>query len=644
MSRPHKSPADIALTAWRSAGIKQRTISHDYQPKWNTWQEWCDANGIAPLGATHDDYTQFGSDQPKWTKTLHEVYSATLYQPYLRAKRPSPARRPARPDHLTTGGYATQVKLFQAWCKTHRVSSLPAQPEHLVSFLHKLAKSHTKGVLINAAWGIGRMHTQANFSSPSESPTVKHALKQIQGTPRPPERSSQYYLTQDHRRAHWTNWCRTHGYEPEKAKAANFRQYIQELASKPLTRTTLMGYRTAISEMYNDPAITSNKKTRALINASPKTIGQSRNVSPSRQEAEAEIQEILHTEAELLDHHTTSLPIEKRIRVAQAIGHADVLDNTLLDYVKYSWLPFKRWCKQNDTSTKKATPPTVAAFLCDFADENNPHMAAHAHVALLHIYGRVRPNDNPADNHTVRRTVNGLKREQPRHAQQAAPIGDEELNRIIGTAHLRKGNERHSQIRLRAAVDIALICTMYDALLRGKEASQIKWDDVKPAPDGHGGSIVTIPHSKTDQLHEGVTLYLTKYTTDAIWHMQAVRHEMGIGDSEDTRIFRLGPNRIYERIREACQQAGLIGRYTMHSPRVGGAQDLALDNVSEVQIMNIGRWKSSASSARYTSKARASQNAVAQREQRRKQTKQAHEHQANDYAIRPPHSKARLGH
>ena len=82
----------------------------------------------------------------------------------------------------------------------------------------------------------------------------------------------------------------------------------------------------------------------------------------------------------------------------------------------------------------------------------------------------------------------------------------------------------------------------------------------------------------------------------------------------------------------------------MHSLRVGVTQDLIAEGFSDAQIMNILRWKSQASLAHYGRDLAAERNAIAQREQELKQDGQTKKRRPNDYAIRPPHSKAQLGH
>ena len=183
---------------------------------------------------------------------------------------------------------------------------------------------------------------------------------------------------------------------------------------------------------------------------------------------------------------------------------------------------------------------------------------------------------------------------------------------------------------------------MHDTGMRGDEAAEVKLNDRHDARNGRGGSTLIIRRSKTDQLHKGTALYLTKVTTDAIKDMQHIRQELEIPD-DDPRIFRLSKGTIYHRIRAACKHAGLTGRYTMHSLRVGVTHDLIAEGFSDAQIMNVLRWKNQASLAHYGRDLAAERNVIAQREQELKQEGQTKKRRP-DYTIRPPHSKARLGH
>ena len=640
MNNPTHTPADIALAAWKAAGLKPETLRR-YRIRWKSWQTWCDANGIDPLGATHDDYTAFQADH-KYNTRMREEHASALFHPYRHVGKPSPAHRPPSQSHASKSNFDPILKRFKSWCKANGTTSLPARLQDVVSFLTELAKTHPKSYLKKALTAIGRMHTMAGYPPPSLEPEVKSALKHLKGTPRQLVTDT-YDAERRYRRiAQWTDWCRGQGFEPSDATAEHFLKFLKQLAPTS-SAETLKTRRYEIANMYADRSITHNSQTDALIEATPPAGTRRAEHSALRKQAEAEIAWILQIEADSMEEQSSHLPIEKRKRIARAMAHADITDQTLLRYVRYAWLPFKEWCKTNGTSPETATPGDVSAFLCEIADEAGPTLACATLDGLNHVFKRIRPYDNPANVASVRKTVRGLKRERPSPPQQATPIGTEDLAILIKTAHNERPRELEDRNRLRAAVDIALLCTMYDSAIRAEEAAEAEWDDLHDAPDGRGGSVLTIRSSKTDQLHEGAVQYLTKFTTDAINHMKDVRQELGIADKEDDRIFRLTAQSIYRRIRAACKFAKLQGRYTAHSLRVGTAQDLLTENFSDAQIMHVHRWRSQASLTHYTKAIKAEKNAVAQREQRRKQDGHTRKPKHNNYGIKVPHNKARLG-
>ena len=640
MSNPTHTPADIALAAWKAAGIKPDTLRM-YRLRWTSWETWCDANGIDPLGATHDDYTAFQADH-KYKTLMRAKHASALFHPYRHVGKPSPAHRPPSQNRASKQSSDPIVKLYECWCKDNGTTTIPAPPQDVVSFLTELAKTHPKSYLKQASKAIGALHTMAGYAPPSREPEVTSALKHLNGTPRQLVTDTEGSERRNRRIAQWTDWCRGQGFEPADATAEHFLQFLKLLATTS-SADTLKIRRYEIANMYVDRSITHNSQTDALIEATPPAGTRRAEHRALRKQADAEIALILQTEADLMEEQSSHLPSGKRERIARAMAHADITDQTLLRYVRYAWLPFKEWCKTNGTSPETATPGDVSAFLCEIADEAGPTFACATLDGLNHVFNRIRPYDNPAKVASVRKTVRGLKRERPSPPQQATPIGTEDLAILIKTAHNPRPRELEDRRRHRAAVDIALLCTMHDSAIRAEEAANAKWDDLHNAPDGRGGSVLTIRSSKTDQLHEGAVQYLTKFTTDAINHMKAVRQELGIADKEDDRIFRLNAQSIYRRIRAACKFAKLQGRYTAHSLRVGSAQDLLTENFSDAQIMHHHRWRSQASLNHYTKATKAEKNAVAQREQRRKQDGHTRKPKHNNYGIKVPHNKARLG-
>ena len=53
------------------------------------------------------------------------------------------------------------------------------------------------------------------------------------------------------------------------------------------------------------------------------------------------------------------------------------------------------------------------------------------------------------------------------------------------------------------------------------------------------------------------------------------------------------------RIKKACAHAGLLGKFSGHSPRVGMAIDLATYDTPLVGVMQSGRWRIPSTVMRY---------------------------------------------
>ena len=68
---------------------------------------------------------------------------------------------------------------------------------------------------------------------------------------------------------------------------------------------------------------------------------------------------------------------------------------------------------------------------------------------------------------------------------------------------------------------------------------------------------------------------------------------------------------ISDIIKRSITHAGLKGRYSGHSLRIGSAQSLAERDASLVSIMHDGRWKSSAMPGRYVAGQLTERSAVA---------------------------------
>lgn len=161
----------------------------------------------------------------------------------------------------------------------------------------------------------------------------------------------------------------------------------------------------------------------------------------------------------------------------------------------------------------------------------------------------------------------------------------------------------------------ALVGVMSDGLLRVSEASAVDCEDIRVLDDGSGRLLVR--RSKTDQTGRGCERYLGAPTVKRI---KAWLDAGGIGEGPLFRpVHRSGsvqPKaldvRSIRRIVQACAKAaGIEGRVSGHSLRVGSAQSLAEANASLVAMQRAAGWSSPSMPAYYTREQEAGRGAVA---------------------------------
>ena len=310
-----------------------------------------------------------------------------------------------------------------------------------------------------------------------------------------------------------------------------------------------------------------------------------------------------------------SISAEQLGRVQDA--YDNVHTNGTREVYRKHWRNFEAWCIDNNVSAKPADPLTVSTYMTERALEVTVATLKTALAAVRSNHeedGFTSPTLNPQ----VRRVMKGLARAYARAAEQVAGIDDETFEVICTAAHNPKENETQKATLRRATFDIALIAFMRDAMLRRKEAADAKWQHIQRLPDGT--YTLEIPTSKTDQTGEGAFVFLSPFTIQCLADMLLLRG--GNSPNPEDKIFRIGERQIANRIKAAAKHAGLHDRFAGHSPRVGMAIDLALDNVEIPALMQAGRWQSERTAARYIRKVKASDNAVARWHQRANTTQE----------------------
>ena len=277
-----------------------------------------------------------------------------------------------------------------------------------------------------------------------------------------------------------------------------------------------------------------------------------------------------------------------------------------------AWRRFQMWADGEGLCPIPALPETVAAYLAERAASGLSPASLRMDRAAIRYHHTETGHANPADAEGVRRVLRGLTRRaayEGRTPRQAAALTQEGLAAIRATAHQRRvgpsgRTERAGTAHLRGQVDIALVSVMRDALLRRSEAAALTWADVEFRSDG--SARVTVRRSKSDQDGTGVTLYVGRAGAAAL---RAIHRPDA---SPKARVFGLRSGRaVSNRIAAAAKAAGLMGRFSGHSPRIGMACDLVASGAGVAAVQVAGRWASAQMPAHYARAELAARGAVA---------------------------------
>lgn len=166
---------------------------------------------------------------------------------------------------------------------------------------------------------------------------------------------------------------------------------------------------------------------------------------------------------------------------------------------------------------------------------------------------------------------------------------------------------------VRGARDAALVSVMSDALLRGGEAAALRWADF----DLDGTMAAVIVQQSKGAEEPSAPLYLGRETAARLrsWFAQgriaggpAFRQIDKGGNVLIGGLSRVSISRI---VAQWAKAAGVSGRVSSHSLRIGMAGSLASRGAGVVEMQQAGRWKSPRMPAHYAGKELAGRGAVA---------------------------------
>lgn len=227
-------------------------------------------------------------------------------------------------------------------------------------------------------------------------------------------------------------------------------------------------------------------------------------------------------------------------------------------------------------------------------------------VAAAKRRARLRGEPPPAGAKT-RKLLRGYRRAAGAGRGQVRGISWEEADRMRDRA-AAAGDARGLR-------DAALIAVTSDALLRVSEVSNVQVADVSFEDDGTARLLVR--RGKTDRAGRGELLFLGPAAAVRVREWTAAA---GIRDGALFRRVRrggavaklgMGAASVRRAIIRRAADAGIGGRVSGHSLRVGAAQSLAKRGAGLVAMQKAGRWASPHMPARYTRSQAAAEGAVA---------------------------------
>lgn len=275
----------------------------------------------------------------------------------------------------------------------------------------------------------------------------------------------------------------------------------------------------------------------------------------------------------------------------------------------------RRFAAWLDRRGATATDATIAAYLAEREAAGAALATLRMDSAAIGAAAKVAGQADPRGPIT-RQALKGFARRPAAGRGQVDGIGRSEAAAAAGIAAATG--------TVAGARDAAMILLAADALLRISELAAVRPADLAYAQDGSG--TLHIPRSKTDQEGEGETVYVTRSTVAALrrWQEAAIEAWNGSGEYGDGPVFRrvtrsgrvigdrpLTPNAVRSILQRRAAAAGIEGRISGHSLRVGSAQSLVRRGASTAELQQAGRWKDPRTATRYAARELAGRGAVA---------------------------------
>ena len=237
--------------------------------------------------------------------------------------------------------------------------------------------------------------------------------------------------------------------------------------------------------------------------------------------------------------------------------------------------------------------------------------APTAAIVLAAVRGAARAaGTRPPDGPLTRQAIENLRRAAgaARRRSPARGLTAEECDRVLAVCcRLRRTGgriERDDAALRRGLVDGAIVALVFHGALRRSEVAALRWTDVDLSV-GDDIVVVTVPGSKTNPSADGGDVrQLVGGCAAALRRLHAATKLAPANSVVGLRVHQI------TRFSAACAAAGLEGRRTPHSGRVGLAVELAARGATTRDVQLAGGWKNPGMVARYATRVGAGAGAV----------------------------------
>ena len=256
---------------------------------------------------------------------------------------------------------------------------------------------------------------------------------------------------------------------------------------------------------------------------------------------------------------------------------------------------------------RELTDETLSDYIASRHNKGLSPKTCSMVVTAVNAVNKLMGTPSPVGPNT-KRTLMGVRREgRGRGRGQMDGLRWEDLEVILKAADMKEGliHKRNT----------ALLSVMSDAMLRASEVVALRVNDVISSENETG--LLRIRRSKTDQEGVGALQFLGPDT------FQRVRRYCIGGGICDGLLFRqfsrggqvrdagLTTRTVQLIVTRLAKEAGIAGRFSSHSPRIGSAQSLVERGATLPQVQQAGRWKNNNMVAHYVKRQTAANGAIA---------------------------------